>query len=168
LNAHASRLQRNGALALKQCQPHRLKTPSRTVGPPQTPNLQNPNPLDLLKFFLTNSYFMVYLVLEYPVVLMLALPAPSTPSFSPRGLPFPAKTLQFCAFVFNCLQDALPATPFLSYFCIVAGGWGGGALSVFNSMDSLYVRHWSVPQSARALLSAWQLAWPSMFHVEHS
>src|SRR5213082_1930962 len=30
--------------------------------------------------------------------------------------------LQICPFVFNNFHDALPATRFLSYFCIVAGG----------------------------------------------
>jgi hypothetical protein len=32
-------------------------------------------------------------------------------------------SLQVCSFVFNQLQDAPPANPFLSSFCIVAGGW---------------------------------------------
>ena len=33
------------------------------------------------------------------------------------------QNLQICPFVFNNFQDAPPATPFLSSFCIVAGGW---------------------------------------------
>ena len=32
--------------------------------------------------------------------------------------------LQICTFVFNNFQDAPPATPFVSCFCIVARGWG--------------------------------------------
>src|SRR5438874_9636404 len=36
---------------------------------------------------------------------------------------FPRSWLQICPFVFKQLQDAPPATLFLSCFCIVAGGW---------------------------------------------
>jgi len=34
----------------------------------------------------------------------------------------PCAPLQICTFIFNHFQDAPPATPFLSTFCIVAGG----------------------------------------------
>ena len=47
-------------------------------------------------------------------------PAP----YNPRPTICPAIPLQFCTFVFNNFQDAPPATPLLSRFCIVAGGWG--------------------------------------------
>src|SRR5215470_1861992 len=50
---------------------------------------------------------------------------PSFFSFLPSTFYFLPCLLQICPFVFNQLQDALPATLFFSYFCIVAGGCRG-------------------------------------------
>jgi hypothetical protein len=45
-------------------------------------------------------------------------------------------SLQILSFAFNNLQDALSATPFLSYSCMVAGG-GMGPLALFTSSRRL-------------------------------
>src|SRR5205823_9299490 len=40
---------------------------------------------------------------------------------------FPRSWLQICPFIFKQLQDAPPATLFVSCFCMVAGGWVGAS-----------------------------------------
>src|SRR5579859_993696 len=59
------------------------------------------------------------------------------------------KPLQICTFVFNHFQDAPPATPFLSTFCIVAGGWHGSVylpFSLFHLPYQLSALECAVPQ----------------------
>src|SRR5205823_1552664 len=49
-------------------------------------------------------------------------------------------SLQICTFVFNHFQDAPPATPFLSSFCIVAGGEYTPAAKRLQTMHQHKVR----------------------------
>src|SRR5690349_14042889 len=63
--------------------------------------------------------------------------------------------VQICNFVFNSFHDAPPATPFLSSFCIVAGGWVGtwsevGAVLLKTRSDS------PVPFIINRLLTLWR------------
>lgn len=48
-------------------------------------------------------------------------------SHKPQLPTYPTISLQISTFVFNHFHDALPATPFISNFCIVARGWYGSA-----------------------------------------
>src|SRR5690348_10457766 len=53
-------------------------------------------------------------------------------SYKPQTPACHAIRLQTCTFVFNNFQDAPPANSFISTFCIVAGGWYGSPLLIFN------------------------------------
>jgi|SRR5690242_7260463 hypothetical protein len=52
-----------------------------------------------------------------------SISCPNRTTHTPLNCILTAKSCKFCPFIFNSLQDAPSATPLLSSFCIVAGGW---------------------------------------------
>src|SRR5689334_23816347 len=76
-------------------------------------------------------------------------------SYKPQTPACHAIRLQTCTFVFNNFQDAPPATPFPSSFCIVAGGWVGPSSNIQLSAANLRSLYLLCLQSLAHSLAQW-------------